>query len=128
TLGTQMVTATDRSLLPVEGTTNVIVSAAANDLLGVSLPLTVVAGKPFTFTVTAYDTFHNVDAGYTGTVHFTTTDGNGPAGLPIDYIFTSADHGSHRCSATFITGRQIGGRTQTQTLTATDSVNGAIGG
>ena len=50
------------------------------------------AGTSYTETVTAEDALGNVATGYTGTVHFTSTDVQ--AGLPADYTFTAADAGS----------------------------------
>ncbi len=130
TPGAQTLIATETSLLAVEGTNTVLVTPAANDLLVISMPSSVTAGDPFTFTVTAYDAFHNVDAGYTGTVRFTTTDPSGSVVLPIDYIFTPGDRGTHTFTlgATLITGPQAAGQTQTQTLIATDIVTAAITG
>jgi adhesin/invasin len=43
--------------------------------------------------VTAFDAYGNVVTGYTGTVHFTTSDAK--ASVPVDYTFTAADNGSH---------------------------------
>jgi hypothetical protein len=57
------------------------------------LPASVVAGTPSMLTVTARDPFNNIATGYTGTVHFLSTDPN--ATLPPDYTFTAADHGVH---------------------------------
>ena len=52
------------------------------------------------------------DAGYTGTVHFTSSDAQ--AGLPADYTFTAADAGSHTFTVTLKTAG-------TQSITATDT-------
>jgi hypothetical protein len=54
------------------------------------------AGQPFSITVTALDDNGQLAAGYTGTVHFSSSDPL--AGLPFDYTFTAADHGSHTFS------------------------------
>jgi hypothetical protein len=54
------------------------------------------AGKPVSVTVTALDDNGHAAAGYTGTVHFFSSAGM--AGLPADYTFTAADHGSHTFS------------------------------
>jgi sugar lactone lactonase YvrE len=59
------------------------------------------AGTPGTFTVTAVDAFGNPVTGYTGTVHFSSTDPS--AQLPDDYPFTADDQGSHTFTATFNT-------------------------
>jgi CSLREA domain-containing protein len=76
-------------------------------------------GTPGTFTVTANDSSGNVDAGYLGTVHFTSSDPH--ALLPANYMFLAGDHGSHTFTATFNT---IG----SQSITATDTVTASITG
>lgn len=61
-------------------------------ILQITAPSTVVAGVPFSATVTAmYD--GKVDTIIDGPIHFTTSDGN--AHLPTLYVFTAADAGSH---------------------------------
>ncbi len=67
--------------------------AAASDFTLTNLPASVVAGTPNNLTVTARDPFNNIATGYTGTVHFSSTDPN--TALPDDYTFTAADHGVH---------------------------------
>ena len=80
-----------------------------------------VAGEPFSITVTAYNAGAGsaVDTGYTGTVHFTSSDLG--AILPGDYTFTSEDAGTHTFSVTFSTAAY-------QSVTATDTSDGAIYG
>jgi hypothetical protein len=81
----------------------------------------VTAGTPFSITVKALDANNNVVTSYTGTVHFTSTDGQ--ATLPANYTFTGGDAGSH----TFTNGVTL--RTAgSQTITATDAANGSITG
>jgi hypothetical protein len=102
------------------------VSAGAATRLGLAAPAVAdaasglgrprVAGTPFTFTVTAFDQFGNVAAGYGGTVHFTSTDPL--AVLPPD---TSLVNGTGTFSATLRTAG-------TQTITGRDTVNPAIAG
>jgi hypothetical protein len=58
-----------------------------------------------------------VATGYSGTVHFTSSDG--AANLPANYTFTGADAGTHTFTVTL---RTAGG----QTVTATDTVNATI--
>jgi hypothetical protein len=82
-------------------------------------PSTTTAGDSHTFTVTVQDPFGGTVAGYTGTVHFTSTDQ--AAGLPADYTFTTADAGTHTFSATLTTAG-------TQSITATDTANSGITG
>jgi hypothetical protein len=76
-------------------------------------PASATAGTARSVTVSAFDLAGNPDPGYTGTVHFTSSDDQ--AGLPADYTFTAADHGTHTFSATLRTAG-------TQTLTVDDSV------
>jgi hypothetical protein len=85
----------------------------------VSAPGTVTAGSAFNFTVTAQDAFNSTVTSYTGTVHFTSSDGQ--AVLPADYTFTAADSGVHTFSATLKTAGS-------QTITATDTGNATITG
>jgi hypothetical protein len=82
-------------------------------------PTSIAAGAAGTVTVTPEDSFGNVDSGYVGTVHFTSTDGQ--AGLPADYTFVSTDKGSHSFSVTLKTAA-------VQSLTATDTGNASIKG
>src|SRR5262249_41398496 len=57
----------------------------------VSAPASAAAGTPVSVTVTARDTYNRAVPGYTGTVHFTSSDPL--AVLPGDYTFTAADKG-----------------------------------
>jgi hypothetical protein len=66
---------------------------------GFAVPPT--AGAVNTFTITARDANGNPASGYTGTVHFTSSDPQ--AVLPADYTFTYADAGSHTFTATLKT-------------------------
>ena len=77
------------------------------------------AGTAYNVTVTAQDAFGNVATGYTGTVHFTSSDAR--ATLPANYTFTGGDAGTHVFSATLKTPG-------TQSITATDTVTGSITG
>jgi hypothetical protein len=62
-------------------------------LFAISLPSMIVAGVPFSVTVTALDANGRVAIGYTGTVFFSSSDPN--ASLPGAYTFTAADRGVH---------------------------------
>jgi photosystem II stability/assembly factor-like uncharacterized protein len=84
--------------------TNFSIVAAAN---------MVSAGSSFPVTITALDDQNSVATGYTGTIHFTSTDGG--ANLPDDYTFTTADAGAHTFVVILI---QAG----SQTITVTDSL------
>jgi hypothetical protein len=72
--------------------------------------------SPFT-SATAKTAGNQLDAAYTGTVHFKSSDGS--AVLPPDYTFILADAGSHTFTVTLNT---VGG----QTITAMDKHTGSI--
>lgn len=81
----------------------------------VSLPT--LAGVAHTVTVTARDNVGNLLTGYTGTIHFSSSDPQ--AVLPADYTFTAADN----CTHTFtleVTLKTAG----TQSLAVTDTTSG----
>jgi parallel beta-helix repeat protein len=82
-------------------------------------PASASAGDMFTFMVTAQDAHGKTASGYTGTVHFTSSDSQ--AVLPANYAFTSTDKGVHTFSATLKTAGS-------QTVTATDTVTASITG
>jgi hypothetical protein len=89
--------------------------------LVVTLPSAAGAGDAANVAVTVYDQSYNLATGYTGTIHFTSTDG--AATLPVDYTFTGADAGSH----TFPSGLIL--RTAgLQLVTATDTVTATVTG
>jgi hypothetical protein len=85
----------------------------------VSAPASATAGTSFSITVTALTAGNRLDAVYTGTVHFTSSDG--AAVLPANYTFTLADTGSHTFSVTL-------NAAGSQTITATDTHTGSITG
>src|SRR5438034_1243942 len=68
----------------------------------------------------AREAYGNVATGYTGTVHFTSSDPQ--AALPADYTFTAADAGVHTFTVTLITA---GSRSVTATDTASPSITGS---
>jgi hypothetical protein len=69
---------------------------SGNQLVVSGIPASTTAGASGSITVTVEDAGGHVLTGYTGTVHFTSSDGQ--AVLPADYTFTSADAGSHTFS------------------------------
>jgi uncharacterized repeat protein (TIGR01451 family) len=85
----------------------------------VTAPANATAGSAFSFTVTALDAGNAVATGYTGTVHFTSTDGQ--AVLPANATLTN---GVGTFSATLKT---VGSRTLTATDTVTASITGTSG-
>jgi sugar lactone lactonase YvrE len=91
TLGTHAITAhyagvTSSFLASSSGTASVTAEAVDHFTL-TSVPSTATAGTAFSVTVTAYNSDGTVATGYTGTVHFTSTDPN--AVLPQDTPLTS---------------------------------------
>ena len=121
TAGTQSITVTDTLTASLTGSdTGITVTPAAPTTLGVAgFPSATSAGVAGSFTVTARDAYGNITPGYTGTVHFTSTDGK--ASLPANYTFSAADAGVHTFSAMLKTAG-------TQSLTATDSTTASISG
>ena len=117
TPGNQTITATDMSKTTITGVTNSIsVSVAAATTLAVSTPSTVTAGTAFTFNVTSLDGSGQPFTGYSGTVSFTSTDGQ--AELPANSTLTN---GKGTFSGTLKTdGSQI--------ITATDTATASITG
>lgn len=117
TVGAQTITATDTVTASITGTSNAIaVSAGASVHFTVSAPASATAGTSFNFTVTALDQFNNTLTGYSGTVHFTSSDAQ--ATLPANSTLTN---GVGTFSATLKTA---GARTITATDTVTASITG----
>ncbi|MES5485986.1 hypothetical protein QMZ05_24805 [Bradyrhizobium sp. INPA03-11B] len=117
TAGSQTITATDTVSSAITGTSNAeTVTAAAVAHFAVAIPANGTAGMPGMGTVTALDAFGNVVTGYTGTVHFTSTDAS--AVLPADMTLTN---GVGSFSETFKTAGS-------QTVIATDTLHGAVTG
>jgi hypothetical protein len=94
TAGTQSITAKDTvtgSLTSTDGGITVNVSRASQFFI--AAPPSVIVGVAFSLTVTVEDAYGNVVIGYTGTIHFTSSDGQ--AKLPANYTFTASDKGVH---------------------------------
>jgi hypothetical protein len=87
-----------------------------NNFLFTSVPTGATVGSPFSFSVTARDASNSVIAGYTGTVHFSSSDPS--PGLPADYTFSSSDKGTRQFSATLETAGN-------QTISVTQVAGGA---
>jgi large repetitive protein len=92
------------------------ITPGAATQLTVSAPAAATAGTPFNVTVTALDAAGNTATGYSGTVHFTSTDGS--ATLPSDGVLTN---GTGTFSARLATAGS-------QTITARDTVTSSIAG
>jgi uncharacterized repeat protein (TIGR03803 family) len=126
TAGSQAITATDAATGSVTGSqAGIVVNPAAAARFLLSAPSGVTHGVAFSLTLTAYDAYGNVATGYTGTVHFSSSDGT--ATLPQNYTFTSGDAGVHTFTGVIL--RRKGKQTITVTdiansaLTATDTIN-----
>ena len=116
TAGSQTITAID-TVSAINGTSNTeTVAGGAATHLVVSIPASGAAGTPGSVIVTALDAFGNVATGYSGTVHFTSSDGH--AVLPADVTLTN---GTGSFSETFET---VG----SQTIIATDTASPGITG
>ena len=124
--GKQTITVTDQSNSTITGVTGSITVALVATRLGVfvhtprnpsdanNFPIT--AGTPLNFTVTALDGSGEPFPGYTGTVNFTSTDGQ--ASLPLNSTLAG---GTGTFSATLET-------TGSQTIMATDTSTASITG
>ncbi len=91
----------------------VIPPGSADQLSDPEQPIAVV-GSVHQFNFTALDRSGLIDWGYSGTIHFTSSDPN--AQLPADYTFNGTE-GTHPFDVIFHTAG-------TQTITATDTANG----
>jgi VCBS repeat-containing protein len=117
TSGNQTITATDTVSAGINGTSNTeVVAPGTATHFSVSIPAIGRADNPGSVTVTALDAHGNVATDYTGTVHFTSTDGS--AVLPANMTLIN---GVGTFSETFET-------TGNQTITATDAVSAGITG
>ena len=101
TAGTQSITVRDFAGGLFGTQVGISVSPAAFASFRLSVPIAtdshghylMTAGDLISLTVKATDAFGNTVTGYTGTVHFSSTDTQ--ASLPADYTFTAADAGVH---------------------------------
>jgi hypothetical protein len=84
TVGSRTITATDTAIAAITGTSSPITVAVPR--LTFTVPRSAMVGSPFDFTVAATDSNGAVDTAYTGTVHFTSSDG--AAVLPADSTLT----------------------------------------
>jgi hypothetical protein len=118
TSGPQSITATDKASSNITGSQSGIVvnPAAASSLVASGFPSPITAGIAGNITITAKDAYGNVATGYSGTVHFTSSDSQ--AMLPGDSMLTN---GSSSFSVTLKTAGS-------QSITAKDTVNGNLSG
>jgi hypothetical protein len=117
--GTYTITATSSGITGANSNPFTISAGPAATITVAGFLSPTVAGVAHSFTVTAKDLGGNTATGYTGTVHFTSSDGQ--AVLPANYTFIPGDNGVHTFSATLKT---VG----TQSITATDTVTSSITG
>jgi hypothetical protein len=119
TAGSQSLTATDTSNSSITGSATgiTVTPSTAASLVLSSVPTSATAGSGFTMTVTALDAYGNIATGFSGAVHFSSSDPQ--AMLPADYSFTSIDQGVRNFSVTLQTAGS-------QSLTATDIVTSSL--
>jgi hypothetical protein len=116
TAGNQTITATDTSALTGTSGAIVVKATAATQFLVAPATFTTTIGAAFNFTVTALDALNNTATGYSGTVHFTSSDAQ--AALPGDSTLTQG-------VGTFSVTLKTSG---SQTITATDTVTASLTG
>jgi hypothetical protein len=115
--GTQSITLTDTSAPALTSTeSGIVVSPAAVSQFAISGPTSVTQGVGFKITVSAEDAYGNVNAGYRGAVHLSSTDSTGGA---QNFTYSNNDNGVHIFSYTF---NALG----LQTITIVDTTNGSI--
>jgi hypothetical protein len=95
---------------------------ASASAIVVTAPNSATAGAPFDLSVAVLDQFGQTVVGYTGTIHFSTTDSDPNVILPADYTFGPADGGM----VTFSGGVTLF-TSGSQTVTATDLSSGISG-
>jgi hypothetical protein len=121
TAGTQSITATDTTTASLSGTDGgITVKPGTASRLILSAPSSVTAGVAFSLTVTVQDAYGNVVTGYTGTIHFSSTDRT--ATLPANYTFTTTNNGMHTFTGLVLRKRG------NQTITITDTLHSSITG
>ena len=117
TPGSQTIAATDSATASITGTSNSItVSGASATHFSVTAPAAATVGTAISLTVTALDASNNPVTAYSGTVHFTSTDGQ--AGLPANSILSNG-------TQTFPVTLKTAGN---ETVTATDAMTASITG
>jgi len=124
TVGTHSVTAADTVTATITGAqSGISVTPAAAATLTISeFPGTQTTGVAGDVTVSAKDAYGNTATAYTGTIHFTSSDG--AAVLPSNYTFTAGDNGTH----IFPGGVTLNTLGSAQSITVTDTVTGSITG
>jgi hypothetical protein len=116
TAGTQSISMIDTAHPSVTASVSVSVAPGAVTHFIITGPTTVTQGVGFKITVSAVDDFGNVNAGYRGSVHLSSTDATGGT---QNFTFSNNDNGVHVFSYTF---NALG----LQTITITDLSNSSI--
>jgi hypothetical protein len=118
TAGSQSITAADVASGFAGTVTGIAVqpAAAAQFVLVEAAPVR--RGTTFSVTLVVEDAYGNVATGYTGTVHFSSSDSTGT--LPQDYTFTAADAGTHTFGSVILRKRG------TQSISVTDTLNSGL--
>jgi hypothetical protein len=88
------VTAVYRGWTATSAPSGNVVNTATVDHFTITAPSTATAGTAFNVTVTAKTASNGTVSGYTGTVHFASSDPGSPV-LPSNYTFVPGDNGSH---------------------------------
>jgi len=115
--GSQSITATDTVNASITGiASGIVVKAAAASKFVISVPASVTSGAAFAVTVTAQDAYGNTALGYTGTVHYTSSDAL--AVVPANMTLTN---GSAKVTVKLKTKGN-------QTVSAADTANATIKG
>jgi uncharacterized repeat protein (TIGR03803 family) len=116
TAGSQSITVTDLGDNLIKGTSTpiTVTAASAVGLLFNDLPTIATAGIAFPVTVTAEDAYGNTATGYTGLIHFTSSDSN--ASLPANSTLTN---GTRTFAVTFDGAGN-------QSLNLTDTVSSSL--
>jgi hypothetical protein len=102
------------------GSVSILLNQPAATHFQLSAPANATAGTAFNITVTAVAQSGATATGYTGTVHFTSSDTM--AVLPADYTFTATDAGVHTFSGVMLK------KSGTQTVSVADTVNTGVTG
>src|SRR5262245_44845172 len=118
TAGAQSLTVADQAAF-ASATTSITVTPAAASSFSIGGPYQPSSGATGTLVLTAVDPYGNVATGYTGTVHFSSSDA--AATLPGNYTFTAADGGVQSFYAILRTAGP-------QTVTVTDTQGPVITG
>ncbi len=120
TTGSQTITATDTATTSIKGSAVLGVTNATHFAVGA--PSSTTAGSLLSITVTAQDSGNNTAAGYTGTVHFSSSDTNVAAILPANYTFAAGSNGIAVFTGIILASAG------TQTITVTDTGTSQLAG